>query len=59
MKFVKCNNFIVNASLIKAIVPLGQYVEIDCTDKVYRAYFNSDREAINEVNRIYKELEQL
>lgn len=59
MKFIKCKNAIVNVAEIKAIYTHDQYLYIECTEKEYSIYFDSAIGAREELNRIYKELEEL
>lgn len=57
MKFIKIKNTIVNVAEIKSIYTHDQLLCIECTDKVHRFYFGTEMGAMEELNRIYKQLE--
>ena len=56
MEFIKCENIIVNVSEIKTVRTHDQYLFIECRDKEYNIYFNSESEAKHELYRIYEVL---
>lgn len=53
MAFIGSKGIIVNTNDIKSVTAHGQYIFIECENKEYRIYFNSENEAKNELNRIY------
>lgn len=57
MKFIKIKNKIVNVADIKSIYTNDQLLCIECTDKIYRFDFGTERGAMEELNRIYEQLE--
>lgn len=54
MAFIGSKGIIVNTNDIKSVTAHGQYIIIECANKEYRIYFNSENEAKNELNRIYE-----
>lgn len=57
MKFIKIENTILNVAEIKSIYTHDQHLCIECTAEVHRFDFGSEMYAMEELNRIYKQLE--
>lgn len=57
MKFIKIKNTIVNVAEIKTIYTHDQLLYIECNDKYHRFDFGTEIGAMEELNRIYKQLE--
>lgn len=52
-KFIKIQDTIVNANDILSIYRHGQSMIIECTNNEHDIYFSSEREAEEEIRRIY------
>lgn len=57
MKFIKIKNTIVNVAEIKLISTHDQFLYIESTDIVHKFDFGTEIGAMEELNRIYKQLE--
>lgn len=53
-KFIKCQNTIINVNDILSITTHEQYLRIVCKYNVHNIYFQSEQEAQEELDRIYK-----
>lgn len=52
-KFIKIQDIIVNTNDILSVYTHGQSVIIECTNNEHDIYFSSEREAEEEIRRIY------
>lgn len=57
MKFIKIQNAIVNVAEIKWIYTLDELLCIECLGQVHRFDFETEGGAMEELNRIYRQLE--